>query len=180
MKKALLVIDLQNDYFEGGALPLCGVQSVLNNANALIDYAHSHAIEVYIVQHISTKEGATFFLPNTKGVALHEKLKITNGKCITKHFPNSFRETNLEESLKTDNIGELIICGAMSHMCIDSTVRAGFDLGYRVTLVEDACATRDLTFNGKVIQSKEVHNAFMSALESVFASVVSTQELIDD
>ena len=180
MKKALLVIDLQNDYFEGGALPLCGVESALNNANKLIDYAHSHAIEVYVIQHISTKEGAIFFLPNTKGVALHEKLKSTNNTHITKHFPNSFRETTLEESLKAQNIEELIICGAMSHMCVDSTVRAGFDLGYSITVVEDACATRDLTYNGEVILAKEVHGSFMSALGAVFALVVSTRELIDD
>ena len=179
MKKALLVIDLQNDYFEGGALPLCGVESALENANRLIDYAHSHNIEVYVIQHISTKEGATFFLPNTKGVELHEKLKIAKCQRISKHFPNSFRETSIEESLKAQNIEELIICGAMSHMCVDSTVRAGFDLGYRVTVVEDACATRDLTFNGEVISAKEVHGSFMSALGAVFASVVSTQELID-
>ena len=180
MKKALLVIDLQNDYFERGALPLCGVESALNNTNKLIDYAHSHGIEVYIIKHISIKEGATFFLPNTKGVELHKKLKITDSKLITKYFPNSFRGTSLEESLKAQNIEELIICGAMSHMCVDSTVRAGFDLGYRVTLVEDACATRDLSCNGEVISAKEVHGSFISALGSVFASVVSTQELIDD
>ena len=179
MKKALLVIDLQNDYFEGGALPLCGVESALENANTLIDYAHSHDIEVYVIQHISTKEEATFFLPNTKGVALHEKLKRTNSQRITKHFPNSFRETTLEESLNAHNIEELIVCGAMSHMCVDSTVRAGFDLGYCVTVVKDACASRDLTFNGEFISAKEVHGSFMSALGAVFASVVSTKELID-
>ena len=180
MKKALLMIDLQNDYFEGGALPLCGIESALNNTNKLIDYAHSHEIEVYIIQHISTKEGATFFLPNTKGVTLHEKLQTTNSKHITKHFPNSFRETSLKEKLNAQGIEEIIVCGAMSHMCVDSTVRAGFDLGYRVTLVEDACATRDLSFDGEVISAKDVHGSFMSALGSVFASVVSTQALIAD
>ena len=65
-------------------------------------------------------------------------------------------------------------------MCVDSTARAAFDLGYSVTVVEDACATRDVTFKGKVISAKEVHASFMSALGSVFASVVSTKELIDD
>ena len=65
-------------------------------------------------------------------------------------------------------------------MCVDSTVRAGFDLGYDITLAEDACATRDLIFNGHVVGTKDVQRSFMSALGSVFCEVKAVDEVLDN
>jgi len=96
---------------------------------------------------------------------------------ITKHYPNSFKETGLDEVLKKEQITELVVCGAMSHMCIDSTVRAGFDLGYKITLFSDACATRDLEFQGEVIPAQQVHNTFISALGSLFCEVLEVGDI---
>ena len=96
---------------------------------------------------------------------------------IIKHFPNSFRETGLLEILQKDGIDQLIIAGAMSHMCIDATTRAAFDLGFHCIVVEDACATRDLEFKGEKIKAKDVHGAFMAALKMVYAEVMSVAEL---
>lgn len=179
MKKALILVDFQNDYFEGGAMALHGMTEALNNANLLVKEAKKNNWKIYTVQHFSTRKGATFFLPNTKGVALHSDFDIKDTTIIKKHFPNSFKETNLQKELDKENITNLVICGAMTHMCIDSTVRAGFDLGYKITLVHDACATKDLQFQGKIIKAKDVHFSFMSALASVFCEVKETQKIIN-
>jgi len=177
MKKALIVIDLQNDYFCGGNMELHNIDEALQKTNKLINFARKQNYQIYFVQHFSTREGATFFVPNTKGVELHNKLDIKNEMIIEKKYPNSFRDTKLKEELDKENIHDLIICGAMTHMCIDTTVRAGFDLGYKITLIEDACATRNLQFKEMTIKAEDVHYSFMSALGSAFCEVKSTKEI---
>jgi nicotinamidase-related amidase len=100
MKKALLVIDLQNDYFCGGKMELEGIEEALNKTNELISYSRSHEYEIFFIQHFSTREGATFFVPDTKGVGLHESLDFTNETIIKKYYPNSFRETRYKSIWK--------------------------------------------------------------------------------
>ena len=180
MKKALIIIDLQNDYFCGGAMELENTDEVLDKTNKLINFARKQKYKIYFIQHFSMKKEATFFIPNTYGVKLNDKLDIKNEKIIEKKYPNSFSNTNLKDELKKENINNLIICGAMTHMCIDSTVRAGFDLGFKITLVNDACATKDLKFKDKIIKAQDVHNSFLSALGSVFCYVKSTDEIINN
>ncbi len=96
---------------------------------------------------------------------------------ITKNYPNSFRETGLKQALDADSIKDVVVVGAMSHMCIDATSRAAADLGYSTTIVEDACATRDLEFNGKTVPAAQVHAAYMSALAFAYGKVVTTDDL---
>jgi len=178
MKKALIVIDLQNDYFCGGNMELQNIDEALQKTNELIDFARRQNYKIYFIQHFSTREGATFFIPNTKGVELHSKLDVKNEIIIEKNYPNSFRDTVLKYELNKENIKDLIVCGAMTHMCIDTTVRAGFDLGYKITLADDACATRDLQFKDKIVKAEDVHYSFMSALGSVFCEVQSTEKIV--
>jgi nicotinamidase-related amidase len=97
---------------------------------------------------------------------------------MKKHFPNSFRGTKLQEYLDLQGTKELVICGMMSHMCIDTTTRAAFDLGYSCMVAHDACATRNMTFNGIEIPANHVHGAYMTALGAVFAKVLSAEEII--
>ena len=179
MKKALLVVDIQNEYFKGGNLELFKPEEALKNANALIDYARNEGYEIYVIQHFSLNEDIPIFLPNSNGSKLHKDLDVQSEVVITKNYPNSFRDTNLQAQLIKNDIEELIICGSMSHVCIDSTVRAAFDLGYKVTLAHDACATRDLEFNGLVIEADKVHGSYMSALAWGFCDVKSTNEIIN-
>jgi len=178
MQKALILVDFQNDYFEGGMMTLNGITEALKNANLLIKEAKKNNWKIYTIQHFSTRKEATFFLPNTKGVELHNDLDTKDTTIIKKHFPNSFRETNLQKELQKFNILELVICGAMTHMCIDTTVRAGFDLGYKITLAHDACATKDLKFKDREIKAKDVHDSFISALGSVFCEVKDTRKIV--
>ena len=95
-----------------------------------------------------------------------------------KYFPSAFRGTELEEMLKSRGVSEVIICGAMTHMCIDTTTRAAFDLGFTCHVISDACATKDLEFNGEIVKAKDVQNAFMAALSVPFAQISSTNEYL--
>jgi nicotinamidase-related amidase len=98
---------------------------------------------------------------------------------VVKNFPNSFRSTSLSEILKKVKPDNLVICGAMSHMCIDATARAAFDFGFNCIVVEDACATKDLIFQGNIIKASDVHASFMAALAVPYAKVISTAEVIN-
>ena len=129
------------------------------------------------IQHVSAQKNATFFLPDTSGVEIHEDIEpFADERVISKHYPNSFRETGLLKELNKDGIQRLVICGAMSHMCIDATTRAAFDLGFNCVVIQDACATRNLEFGGKLIAADLVHASFMAALGSVYARILNLDE----
>jgi nicotinamidase-related amidase len=179
MKEALLLVDLQNDYFPGGKMELVGSDEAVDNAALLLDSFRKKNREIIHVQHLSLGEGSSFFLPETEGVKIHKKVAPQHGEIvISKHFPNSFRETELLQIIQKSNIDHLIVCGAMSHMCIDATVRAAFDFGLQCTVAHDGCAARDLAFEGKVVGAAEVHGGYMAALSAVYAEVVSVSQLI--
>ena len=119
------------------------------------------------------------FSPNSEGAKLHPKvLNRADEPVVLKHFVNSFRETELKSILDEQGITELVVVGSMSHMCVDGITRAAADFGYTVTVIHDACATRDLEFNGVTAPAAHVHAAFMAALAFAYASVVSTDEFL--
>jgi len=176
MKQGLIVIDVQNDYFIDGSMELVEMDVAASNCAKLIDSFRKNKGSVFHVQHIATREGATFFVPNTHGCEIHESVKpFVNEPVIVKNYPNSFRETELNDVLEKLGIEEVVICGAMTHMCIDTTTRAAFDLGFKCIVISDACATRDLKFNGQFVKAVDVQAAFMAALSIPFAQVVSTE-----
>jgi len=178
MSNALIIVDMQNDYFPGGNMALSGMNEAAENAGKLLDFYRAENRMVYHIQHISDYKGATFFAANTPGVEINQQLAPLNSeKVITKNYPNSFRETDLLQELRSNDIDRLTICGAMSHLCIDATTRAAFDFGFKCTVVPDACATRDLQFEGEDIPARFVHGAFMSALYPVYAMLKRTSEI---
>jgi nicotinamidase-related amidase len=177
--KALIIIDVQNDYFEGGACQLVNPMQTSLNIKKLLEQFREKNLPIIHIQHFSIREGATFFVPDSFGVQIHENVKpIKDEIVIEKNYPNSFIETNLEEVLDSLNIKELVICGMMSHMCVDSTVRAAFDKGYKCEVVYDACTTKDLSINGEMVKAQDVHNSFMAGLNYLFAEVKKTDSLI--
>lgn len=178
MNRALVVVDMQNDYFPAGKMELVGIEAAAENVGRLLTRFRSAAQPIFHIQHLSIQPGASFFLPNSEGVNIHASVAPQTGETvICKHFPNSFRETTLLQQLQGSDIRELVICGAMSHMCIDTTVRAGFDLGLSCVVVADGCATRDLVFNDQIIKAAQVHGAYMAALAAVFARVTELSGL---
>jgi len=180
MSTELILIDIQNDYFEHGTMPLVGAEVASLNAMKILDKFRSEGLPVIFIQHLASSSKATFFLPQTKGAEIHENVKPTAGeKVIIKHYPNSFRETELLEYLKSRNISDLVICGMMTHMCVDATVRAAKDFGFNCVVVSDACATRDLSINGETVKAADVHNSFLAAFNGFYASVKTTKEYLE-
>lgn len=176
--KALLLIDIQNDYFPGGRMELPGSEAAGLNAGKLLDAFRKSTLPVFHIQHISTRPTATFFLPRTDGVNIHDTVSPVPGEpIIQKKYPNSFRETNLREKLREAGISQLVIAGMMTQMCVDTTVRAAADLGFTCQLAHDACAARDLTFAGRTVAALDVQTAFMAALNGLFAEVSDTQTI---
>ena len=147
MKTGLLLVDIQNDYFPGGCMELTGMNEASLNAKALLSYFRENRWPIFHVQHIARGDRATFFLPDTDGAEIHYNVKPLPGEVvIQKHYPNSFRGTPLLDELTKTGIERVVICGAMSHMCIDATTRAAADFGFRCEVIHDACATRNLVF----------------------------------
>ncbi len=181
MKTALLLIDIQNDYFPGGKMELVGSLQAASAAARLLAAFRKQSWAVYHVQQISTRPNSKFFLPDTAGVEIHEAVRpLSEEPVIIKQFPNSFRDTGLVERLKAENIGSLLIGGMMSHMCVDATVRAAFDLGFTCIVTHDACATRDLSFNGITVPAAHVHASCMAALGAVYAQVKGVDEIMEN
>lgn len=182
MKRALVLIDLQNDYFENGSHTLHQPDVAVKNAQKVLEYARDNQIPVIHVQHIATNEGADFFLPETAGAAIHKAVQPqAEEKVILKHYPNSFRETGLQDYLKNISISELILCGMMTDVCVAATVRAAMDLGYTTTILGDACATEDRELYGEKVAAETVHEACLAgltALGNLYATVKTTQDFL--
>jgi nicotinamidase-related amidase len=179
MSRALLIIDIQNDYFPGGSMELVGSRAASMNATSLLTTFRKNKLTVVHIQHVSKRADATFFRKDTKGVEIHESVTPHATELVfQKHFPNSFRETDLLEHLRSLQFETLVIAGMMTHMCVDTTVRAAADFGFECILAHDACATLDLSFNGVDVLARDVHASYLAALDGSFARVLSTKEVI--
>jgi nicotinamidase-related amidase len=177
MPRALVIIDIQQDYFDGGAYPLVGTLAAAEVAHGVLERARAAGERVIHVQHVAQDADATFFLPSTPGVEIHPLVAPADGEpVVVKPEPNSFIETDLEERLA--GIDELVIVGMMSSMCVDATTRAALDKGYAVNVVHDGCAAPDLEFGGEKVPGVTVHHAFMAALADAGAMVVGSAEFV--
>jgi len=176
---ALVLVDLQNDYFPGGTNPLVNSTEAVMNAKLVLQNFRDNHRPVFHVQHIATRPGSTFFLAGTRGADIHHEVApVDTESIIIKHTPNSFIETTLLSELRDTSIKEVVLCGMMTHMCVDATVRAAKDYGFRCRMIADACATKDLQFSDKIIQAEDVHHAFLAALNGFYASVINTKQFL--
>lgn len=175
----LLLVDIQNDYFPGGAYEVPGSSAAATAAASLLAKFRQQRDPVVHVRHIAEKPGSTFFLPNTPGSELHACVQPRPEEpVIIKHFPNSFRATNLLEVLRELGAKQLVITGMMTHMCIDATTRAACDLGFECTVVADACAAPGQVHDGVKVPAEQVQAAFLSALSGSYAQVVKAADLL--
>lgn len=176
---ALLLIDVQNDYFPGGAMEVPGAEAAAGKASSMVATFREKSLPVIHIQHIAARRGATFFLPGTHGAEINASVEPVPGEPLfQKHFPNAFHQTPLLDHLRKGGISRLVISGMMTQMCIDSTVRAAFDLGFRCSLASDACAARPMSFDGITVSADSVQAAFLAALDGLFAKVAPAGELI--
>jgi nicotinamidase-related amidase len=175
MTNALILVDIQNDYFEGGKWPVAKMHEAgANAARLLADARGKHEMVVHV--HHEMPEGGPFFVTGTPGAGINAVVAPQEGEAtVLKHRPNSFLNTGLEALLRDKGIGSVTICGAMSQMCIDATARAAKDMGFEVTVVEDACGAKDTAFGGVSVPAEQVHATIMGALNGSYAKVVTTE-----
>ena len=179
VKQALIIVDIQNDYFPGGRHTLVGANEAAQKARQVLAHFRKKGLPVIHIQGIATGKDATFFLPNTKGVEIHQAVLPEKGeKVIAKNYPNAFRETDLLAYLKANNIQKLTILGMMTHVCIDATVKAAKDFGFDCTVVSDACATLDVEVQGKKVPAAAVQTSLLAALEFFYADIKTAAAVI--
>lgn len=179
MSTALLLISFQNDFFLNGRMPLEKSAEAAQRAQEILEYYRTGKQPIIHIQHVSTRPDAIHFLPCTRGIDFYPSLRPQkNETIIKKHYPNSFRDTSLGSYIQRRGIDHLVIAGMMTHLSVDATTRAACDQGLTCTVVSDACATSNLEFAGNLLPAQSVHQAFLAALQPLYANVVTTDELI--
>lgn len=175
---ALLVIDVQAFYFPGGSVPLVEPEAASANARRLVELFRTHGRPVIHVQHLPKDVDSPDPLAIDPEYRIHPDVAPRLGEVVIgKHHANSFRDTELLTTLRNLGVTRLIVCGMQTHMCVEAAVRAAADLGFEVTVVRDACATRALNHDGVEVPAPQVHAAALAAMASSYATVVSTAEL---
>lgn len=178
-RRAVIAVDIQNDYFPGGKFPLDGMEQAAARARSVLDAARQRGDLIVHVRHEFLDPAAPFFNPGTDGAVINAVAEPQGDEpVVTKNAVNAFKDTNLREILDENGVSDVVIVGAMSHMCIDAATRAASDLGYRTTVIHDACATRDLEFQGTTIPAAQVHAAMMSGLAFGYADVTDAESWV--
>ncbi len=180
---ALLVIDVQNDYFDGGKKALHEPEKALHQIQLLLAQFRRQQQPIIHIQHVMLdrpNRPATFFIAGTEGVEIHPDIAPqANEVILQKHFPSSFAGTGLQEHLQQQGIEQLVICGMMTQMCVDTTTRAAFDLGYLVQVAIDATACPALRWAGTDIPADTVKTTVAAALHGTFANVAKTEAILN-
>jgi len=177
---ALLIIDVQNDYFTGGKMALPAAEAASQNISAILKGFREKKLPVIHIQHESVKEGSTFFLPNTDGQKIHDSVApLDNEIIISKNFPNSFLQTELQTQLQQLNIRRLVITGMMTFMCVDATTREAKDLGYECILAHDCTATPPIEFGGTSCSDMQAKAVIVAALSFICDRVASVPEILE-
>jgi len=178
-RTALVVIDVQNDYFPGGLFPNWGARKALRQVLALRDWARSRGLPIFWVRHTSARPGAPFFHPGTPGRELHPALEPrADEPIVDKDRPNSFAGTGLEDELRRRGVDTVVWSGMMAWMCVDTTVRAAKDLGFRNLVAYDATASGWVKGPWGPVAPWTAQRAFISALGFVHAELRPTRDLV--
>ena len=180
MTRALVVVDIQNDYFPGGANPLDGPEAAAGKARSLLDAFRASGEQVVHVQHVWDAPDALYLRPGTPGVEINDAVRPAAGRGrrregVSQRLP---RDAPRRPAARTPASTELVVCGMMTSMCVDATVRAAVDLGYEVAVAHDACATMALEFGGRRVAAADVHAAFLAALADGYATVGPAADLL--
>jgi len=177
MSRALVIVDIQRDYFPGGNMPLHEPEAAAAKAGQVLAAFRGAGDPIVHVQHLSPA-GAGFLEEGSEGADIMAPVTPQDGeKLITKRAPNSFLGTDLEQHLRGLGVDEVVVTGMMTSMCVDATTRAGADLGFKMTLVPDACAAPDLEYGGRHVAAQDVHASFVAALGQFYATVTPADQL---
>lgn len=177
---ALVIIDCQQEYVDG-AFPLTGVQNALLQVSKLLKRARANKTPIFHIAHKGQKGGVFDREEGGKGVFALEASPEEGESVIEKLLPNSFAGTSLQTQLELAGRKELLLCGFMTHMCVNSTARAALDLGYRTTIVSNACATRDLPgLSEEVIPAELIHKVNLASLADRYSVIAEDADRIPD
>ncbi len=178
MKRALLVIDVQNEYFTG-KLPVTYPENSFGNIIKVIDFANENKIPVLLIQHTNPGKDSATFKEGTNEHEIHDEvLKRGYDKIIEKNLPGSFTGTELSSWLKENDIDTLVISGYMTQMCCDTTARQAMHLGFNVEFLSDATGTLDISNSAGKISAEELHKAILITQAMRFSEVMPTEEWI--
>ena len=178
---ALVVIDIQQFYFEGGLVPLTGSVEAAAQARKVLDAFRARALPVIHVRHVPKSVAIVNGEPADPQYRIRPEVQPAAGeKVISKRFANSFRETDLLETLRQKGITRVVIAGMQTHMCVEAASRAATDLGFEVVVAHDACATRPLEFDGRTVPADMVHAGALAAIKGTYGRVVSVTELLKE
>jgi len=176
---ALVVIDIQQFYFEGGLVPLTGGVQAAAQARKVLDAFRAKRMPVFHVRHVPASVAIVDGEPADPQYRIRPEVQPAAGEpVISKRFANSFRETDLLERLRQRGVTRLVLVGMQTHMCVEAASRAATDLGFDVVVVHDACATRPLEFGGRTVPADLVHAAALAAMKGTYGRVVSVDELV--
>lgn len=178
MKRALLVIDVQNEYFTG-KLPVSYPKDSLSKILNVMDAASENNIMIILIQHTAAQKGASTFVKGSNEWELHDQIKSKrHDYLIGKNLPGSFTNTNLESILRDNKVDTVVICGYMSQMCCDTTSRQATHLGFSVEFLSDATGTLDISNYAGSIRAEELHRAVLVTQAMRFSKVLSSDEWI--
>jgi nicotinamidase-related amidase len=179
MKRALLVIDVQNEYFTG-KLPVSHPPGSLDHILTTIEAARKQGIPVVVVEHLALKPDAPTFRQGSSGADLHGEIVRRGWDLkVTKNLPGSFTGTPLESWLRAQQVDTLVICGYMTQMCCDTTARQGFHLGFNVEFLSDATGTLDFNNSAGAVLAEELHRAILVTQQARFSKIMTTQAWMD-
>jgi nicotinamidase-related amidase len=178
---ALVVIDIQQFYFEGGLVPLTGSVEAAAQARKVLDAFRARALPIIHVRHVPKSVAIVDGQPADPQYRIRPEVQPAAGEqVISKRFANSFRETDLLETLRQRGITRIVIVGMQTHMCVEAASRAATDLGFDVVVAHDACATRALEFDGRTVPADMVHAGALAAIKGTYGRVVSVAELLTE
>jgi nicotinamidase-related amidase len=175
---ALIMIDCQNTYTYG-VMELEGVQAALDEAAALLERARAAGIPIIHIQH-DDGPGSLYDVAGESGAIVGRVAPRAGEPVVVKHYPNSFVQTDLDQQLKSLNASNLVLAGFMTHMCVNSTARGAFNLGYAPTVVAAATATRALPGVDAPVPASAMQAASLAAMADLFAVVVPDTGTIPD
>ena len=176
---ALVMIDCQNTYREG-VMQLEGVEEALQRAAALLARAREAGVPVFHIQH-DAGVGSPYDITADNGQIAEVVAPKGDEPVIVKNLPDSFAATDLQQQLEATGKKNLVLAGFMSHMCVNSTARSGFDKGYAVSVVENTTATRALPDGkGGTLSAADVQKASLCGLADLVAIIVEDADQIPD
>ena len=177
----LVVIDIQNFYFPGGAMALVDPLAASLQAKRLLERFRAKGWPVVHVQHLPKGQDTPTPDKGDESYRIHPNVRPVGGETVIgKHHANAFRDTDLLAVLRRLGARRLVVAGMQTHMCVEATARHAADLGFEVVVAHDACATRALKFGPTEVPAAQVHAAALATLSGTYARVVSTDELLDE